>query len=39
MGVGAGDDNQDRKQHDVRQAIQLPLCPPRVFDFGQQVNK
>ena len=37
--VGAGDDSQDRKQHDVRQAIQLPLRPPRVFDFGQQVNK
>ena len=37
--VGAGHDCQDRKQHDVRQAIQLPLRPPRVFDFGQQVNK
>ena len=37
--VGAGDDCQDRKQHDVRQAIQLPLRPPRVFDFGQQVNE
>src|SRR5215469_4938675 len=30
--VGAGDDCQDRKQYDVRQAIQLPLRPPRVFD-------
>jgi hypothetical protein len=37
--VGTGDDCQDRKQHDVRQAIQLPLRPSRVFDFGQQVNK
>ena len=37
--VGAGDDCQDRKQYDVWQAIQLPLRPPRVFDFGQQVNK
>ena len=28
--VGAGDDSQDRKQHDVRQAIQLPAPrPPR----------
>ena len=33
--VGAGDDRQNRKQHDVRQPIQLPLRPPRVFDFGQ----
>src|SRR6476660_3024623 len=37
--IGAGDDCQDRKQYDVWQAIQLPLRPPRVFDFGQQVNK
>ena len=37
--VGARDDCQDRKQHDVRQTIQLPLRPPRVFDFSQQVNK
>lgn len=37
--VGARDDCQDRKQYDVRQAIQLPLRPPRVFDLSQQVNK
>jgi hypothetical protein len=37
--VGAGDDRQNGKQYDVRQPIQLPLRPPRVFDFGQQVNK
>ena len=35
--VGIGHDCQDRKQHDVRQAIQLR--PPRVFDFVQQINK
>ena len=39
IGVGASDDRQDREQHDVWQSIQLSLCPPRVFDFGQQVHK
>jgi len=37
--VGAGDDCQDREQHDVRQAIQFSLRPSWVFNFGQQVNK
>ena len=37
--VGAGDNCQNREQHDVWQAIQLPLRPPRIFDFAQQVNK
>ena len=39
VGVGASDDRQDREQHDLRQSIQLSLCPPRIFDFGQQVHK
>ena len=37
--VGTGDDCQDRKQHDVWQAIQLPLRSPRVFNFSQQFDK
>ena len=37
--VGASDDRQNREQHNLWQSIQLALCPPRVFDFGQQVNK
>lgn len=37
--VGAGDDCQDRKQHDVWQAIQLPFRSSRVFNFSQQFDK
>jgi hypothetical protein len=33
--VGDSNDCQDREQHDVRYAIQLPLRPYRVFDFSQ----
>ena len=32
--VGASDDCQDRKQHDMREAIQLPFRPSRVFNFS-----
>ena len=37
--VGTSDDCQDRKQHDVWQAIQLPFRSPRVFNFSQQFDK
>ena len=37
--VGTSDNCQDRKQHDVWQAIQLPFRPPRVLNFSQQIDK
>jgi hypothetical protein len=39
VGVGASGDRQNREQHNLWQSTQLALCPPRVFDFGQQVKQ
>jgi len=39
IGIGTGNDSQDREQDHMRQLIELALCSSWIFDLGQQGNK